>query len=102
MSEHDLFPFMHEWLSDMDVSLAENLKHWAENELMAKRLELNEDYEKLLEPAMKKLFLDIGLQRLLWPEKFGGDGHNTPAAAFAITAGLEQIARGDTDRKSVV
>jgi alkylation response protein AidB-like acyl-CoA dehydrogenase len=96
MSEHEPFPFMHEWLSDMDVSLAGNLKRWADNEVMAKRLEHKEDYSQLLEPAMKKLFLDIGLQRLLWPEKYGGDGHNSPGAALTMAAALEQIARGDT------
>ncbi|RJP35087.1 MAG: acyl-CoA dehydrogenase [Actinobacteria bacterium] len=96
MSEHDLFPFAHEWLSDMDTSLAANLEKWAASELMEKRLELKEDYAGLLEPAMRKLCLDIGLQRLLWPEAYGGDGHNTPAAALTITAALEQVARGDT------
>jgi alkylation response protein AidB-like acyl-CoA dehydrogenase len=96
MSEHDIFPCMYEWLSDMDVSLAGNLRRWADNEVMAKRLELKEDYEQLLEPAMRKLFLDIGLQRLLWPEKYGGDGHNSPKAAVTIVAALEQVSRGDT------
>ncbi len=96
MSEHDVFPCMYEWLSDMDVSLAGNLRRWADNEVMAKRLELKEDYEQLLEPAMKKLFLDIGLQRLMWPEDYGGDGHNNPKAAVTMVAALEQVARGDT------
>jgi len=87
---------MYEWLSDMDVSLAGNLRRWADNEVMARRLELKESYEGLLEPAMRKLFLEIGLQRLLWPEKYGGDGHNTPKAAVTMVAALEQISRGDT------
>ncbi len=43
MSEYDIFPCMYEWLSDMDVSLAGNLKRWADNEVMAKRLELKEE-----------------------------------------------------------
>ena len=96
MSEHDIFPCMYEWLSDMDVSLAGNLKRWADNEVMAKRLELKESYDQLLEPAMRMLFLEIGLQRLLWPEKYGGDGHNTPKAAVTMVAALEQVSRGDT------
>ncbi|MBC7248326.1 MAG: acyl-CoA/acyl-ACP dehydrogenase [Actinobacteria bacterium] len=95
MSDHDRFPCLYEWASDMDVSLAGNLRRWAENEVMAKRLELKEDYEQLLEPALRRLFLEIGLQRLLWPEEHGGDGHNTPAAAVTVTAALEQVARGD-------
>ncbi|OFW60100.1 MAG: hypothetical protein A2Y75_02095 [Candidatus Solincola sediminis] len=96
MSEHSLFPFTHEWLSDMDLSLAENLKRWSDNELIAKRLEYKEDYEQLLMPAITKLFVEIGMQRLLWPEAHGGDGHNGPAAALTMVAALEQVARGDT------
>jgi alkylation response protein AidB-like acyl-CoA dehydrogenase len=96
MSEHDVFPCMYEWLTDMDVSLAGNLRRWADNEVMSKRLELKEGYEQLLEPAMRKLFLDIGLQRLLWPEEYGGDGHNSPKAAMTMVAALEQVSRGDT------
>ncbi len=95
MNEHLPFPFLQEWASEMDVSLAENLRLWAENEVMSKRLELKEDYQGLLEPAMRKLFLDIGLQRLLWPEEYGGDGYNRPDAAVTVTAALEQVARGD-------
>lgn len=95
MGEHDIFPCLREWMSEMDLSLAENLRLWAENEVMSKRLELKEDYQGLLEPAMRKLFLDIGLQRLLWPEQHGGDGHNQPSAAITVTAALEQVARGD-------
>ncbi len=89
------FPFLCEWATEMDLSLAENLREWAENEVMARRLELKEDYEGLLEPAIRKLFLEIGLQRLFWPEEYGGDGHNLPSAAVTATAALEQVARGD-------
>ncbi|MDD3719138.1 MAG: acyl-CoA/acyl-ACP dehydrogenase [Actinomycetota bacterium] len=96
MSEHEIFPCMYEWLTDMDVSLAGNLRRWADNEVMARRLELKESYEQLLEPAMRQLFLEIGLQRLLWPEKYGGDGHNSPKAAVTMVAALEQVSRGDT------
>ncbi|MBC7228872.1 MAG: acyl-CoA/acyl-ACP dehydrogenase [Actinobacteria bacterium] len=96
MSSSDVFPCMYEWMSDMDVSLAGNLRRWAESELMEKRLELKEDYAALLAPAMRKLFCDIGLQRLFWPEAHGGDGHNTPSAAYTMVAALEQVSRGDT------
>ncbi len=45
---------------------------------------------------MRTLFLEIGLQRLLWPDKYGGDGHNNPKAAVTMVAALEQVSRGDT------
>ncbi len=96
MSEQDMFPTVDEWLSDMDKSLAENLRRWADSEVMEKRLEHREDYDNLLEPAMKKLFVDIGLQKLLWPEKHGGDGHTGAGAAITVAAALEQISRADS------
>jgi alkylation response protein AidB-like acyl-CoA dehydrogenase len=95
MGDSKLFPCPREWTGDLESSLAETLERWAESELMAKRLELKESYSELLEPAMKKLFLEIGLQRLLWPEEHGGDGHNQPAAALTAASALEQVARGD-------
>ncbi len=91
MKEQDLFPFNHAWLSDMDKSLAQTLRSWAETEVMAKRLEHREDHGQLLEPAMRKLFLDIGMQRLLWPESNGGDGHNGPES-IALSSGLREEA----------
>jgi alkylation response protein AidB-like acyl-CoA dehydrogenase len=96
MSDQALFPIINEWLSDMDRSLAENLRRWADNELQAKRLEHKEDYDNLLLPAITKLFTDIGMQRLFWPEAHGGDGHNSPEAALTMVRALEEIARGDT------
>lgn len=95
MGHAKLFPCPREWTGELETSLAETLEGWAETELMAKRLELKESYEGLLEPAMKKLFLEIGLQRLLWPEEHGGDGHNQPSAALTAAVALEQVARGD-------
>ncbi len=96
MGEQGLFPTIDEWLSDMDKSLADNLRRWADSEVMEKRLEHREDHAQLLEPAMRKLFVDIGLQKLLWPEKHGGDGHTGTEAALTVAAALEQISRADT------
>ncbi len=95
MGDSKLFPHPREWAGELESSLAETLERWAESELMAKRLELKESYADLLEPAMRKLFLEIGLQRLLWPEEHGGDGHNRPSAALTAASALEQVARGD-------
>lgn len=96
MGEQILFPSIREWLGDVEASLARTLDQWAENELLNKRLEFKEDYEELLRPAISKLFCEIGMQRLLWPEAHGGDGHNKPEAAFTMVSALEAIARGDT------
>jgi len=96
MRYQELFPVPTEWVQDVDEAMAETVARWAEQEVMAKRLEYREDYEKLLLPAMSKLFLDIGLQAMLWPEEAGGGGLSSPSAAMTVTAMLEQAGRADT------
>lgn len=96
MVNQELIPFPREKVEEADLSLAKSLKEWAESEVISKRLEYNEDYEKLLQPAMKKLFLDIEMQKLLWPEEYGGAEHNTPEVALTLALALEQIGRADT------
>ena len=54
------------------------------------------DYKELLAPMIERLFVDIGLQKMLWPDNLGGDEHNQPESAYTITSAIEQIARADT------
>lgn len=96
MSNLDLIPYPKDMEQESDLSLARTLKQWAESEVMAKRLEHREDYEKLLKPAMRKLFVDVELQKMIWPENCGGIGLNTPEVARTLALGLEQIGRADT------
>ncbi|NLZ28647.1 MAG: acyl-CoA/acyl-ACP dehydrogenase [Firmicutes bacterium] len=81
---------------DEDLSLARSLEEWANAEVMGKRLELKENIEKLLKPAMRKLYLDIEMQKLVWEEEDGGAGHNSPKIAPTLALALEQIGRADT------
>jgi alkylation response protein AidB-like acyl-CoA dehydrogenase len=96
MSDLELFPYPKNRLGEADLDLASSLQGLVEKEVIDKRLELKEDYEQLLAPMMKKLLSDIGIQKMFWPEKLGGDEHNQPEAAYTIASALEQIARADT------
>lgn len=96
MAAQEIMPFPSEKAEEADLSLARTLKEWAEAEIMEKRLEFNEDVEKLLKPALKKLYLDIEMQKLIWEEKYGGAGHNTSEIAPTLAVALEQIGRADT------
>jgi alkylation response protein AidB-like acyl-CoA dehydrogenase len=96
MDYQELFPVPMEWLQDVDRSMASTVAGWSEAEVMAGRLEHKEDYAALLEPAMRKLLGDIGLQAMLWPEGLGGGGLGTPDAAMTLVAVLEQVGRADT------
>jgi len=95
MKYKEIFPLPIDWLQDVDQSLADTAMRWAEQEVMAKRLEHEEDYEKMLLPAMCKLLVDIGMQGMVWPEDAGGSGIDSPALALTMTAVIEQVARGD-------
>lgn len=96
MKYQDLFMFPVEWLREVDRTIAETVSDWADQEVMSGRLEHKEDREALLEPAIRKLFVDIGLQGMVWPEEAGGAGLGTPEAAVTLVAVLEQIGRADT------
>jgi alkylation response protein AidB-like acyl-CoA dehydrogenase len=96
MDYQELFPVPVEWLQDVDRSMATTVAGWADAEVIAGRLEHNEDYAGLLLPAIRKLFIDIGLQSILFPEDSGGGGLDTPDAVMTLTAVLEQVGKADT------
>ncbi len=93
MRHLDVFPVPREWLSESDIALSETIENWAEKEVIQKRLSLRESYDSLLLPAMKSLFCDVGLQKIVVSE----DGEYDKAA-YPITAVLacEHTAMADT------
>jgi len=95
MIHAEVFPGLKAGVQESDLTLARGLRDWAQAELAGKRLELKEDYQGLLRPAMRSLLLDIGLQRALWPESRGGDGLASPELAHTVAVALQEIARGD-------
>jgi len=96
MNDSDLFPYPKNRLQKTDLDLAASLQGMVEKQVMDKRLELKEDYEQLLKPSLGKLMAEIGLQKMFWPEKYGGEEHNQPSASYTVAAALEQIGRADT------
>ncbi len=96
MGYADVFPRLSAGVSQADLALARALRDWGENEVAGKRLELKEDYEGLLKPAMRKLFWDIGMQKIAWPERLDGGGQDTPDLAPTMATALEEIGRADT------
>lgn len=96
MSLLDLFLYPADRLAKVDIDLASSLRTIVEKDVIAGRLELQEDYERLLRPALRKVLAGVGLQRMFWPEASGGDGHDRPAAAYTVMAAIEQLGRADT------
>jgi alkylation response protein AidB-like acyl-CoA dehydrogenase len=92
----NLMPCSSDQPHESDILLTQTLKRWAENEVMAKRLEYREDLALLLKPAQHKLFVDLEMQKLLFPEEYGGVGLNKPEVAHTLALSLEQVGRADT------
>ncbi len=96
MNGLDFFPYPKNRLQKADLDLAASLRGMVEKQVMDKRLELKEDYGRLLAPSLDKLMVEVGLQKMFWPEKYGGEEHNRPGASYTVAAALEQIGRADT------
>lgn len=95
MKFQEVFPLPKEWLQDIDQSLSDTVVRWCEQEVMSRRLEHHESFDALLSPAIKSLFVDIGIQSLLWPEDSGGCECSSPNTSVTLAAILEQVGRGD-------
>ena len=90
------FLYPKEWVTEDDETIADSIRDWADKEVIPNRQEFDEDYEnELVGPALEKLFVEIGLQKMVWPEKYGGGGFNTPEVATTIVRVLEEIGRAD-------
>ncbi len=92
----NLMPCSADQPHESDILLTQTLKRWAETEVMAKRLEFREDQELLIKPAIHQLFVDFEMQKLLFPEEYGGVGLNRPEVAYTLALSLEQVGRADT------
>lgn len=96
MQPTQIFPYPKEWVGAEAEMLADSIREWGEKEVVPNRQKFDEDYEnKLIGPAMKALFVDIGIQKLIWPEEYGGGGLNSPDVAVTIVRALEEIGRVD-------
>ena len=95
MHDLDLFHLPRNRLQEADLALASGLREMLDREVAARRLELKEDFEGLLKPALGRILCEVGLQRMIWPEELGGEGHELHLAPYTAAAALEQVGRAD-------
>jgi alkylation response protein AidB-like acyl-CoA dehydrogenase len=95
----DDFTRPREYLSPLDRQLGAIGRAWAESHVIPQRREYDEDWEHhhLIEPACRRLMGELGLQRMLFPEEFGGMGlgHSDYLGTGAFRL-FEEVARGDS------
>ena len=88
-----------EYLSPLDRVLGPMVRKWADEEVIPNRRRYDEDWKehRIIAPAFKKLMVDLGLQRLLFPREVGGLGLGASSylgtGAFRI---FEEVARADS------
>ncbi|MDP8225001.1 MAG: acyl-CoA dehydrogenase family protein [Candidatus Lernaella stagnicola] len=88
-----------DYISPLDKHLGKIVRDWADKHVIPHRRRFDEDWEDhtLIEPAFKALMADYGLQRMLFPEEFGGMGMGHSdylgTGAFRI---FEEVARADS------
>lgn len=91
----ELFVYPKELVDEESKRIIHLVGQWANKEIISKRQEYRENYEKLFIEKRKSLNLAIGLQRLTLPEEHGGFGWNSPANAPGIVSILAEIGRAD-------
>ncbi len=99
MKNFDGFTIPGQYISPMEKSLRAVIRKWTEEEVFPFRRNYDEDWKdhKLIEPAMKKICVDIGIQKSLFPQEFGGWGlGSSDAFAGLAYAMAEEMGRGDS------
>jgi len=95
----DDFTRPREYLSPLDKHLGKIVRDWADREVLPFRRQYDEDWRehRLIEPAFGKLMAGLGLQRLLFPEEYGGMGmgHSGYLGVGAYRI-MEEVARADS------
>lgn len=88
-----------EYVSPLDGVLGPLIREWAEKEVFPFRRQYDEDWQehRLIYPPMKKLLVDYGFQRFLFPVEFGGlDLGNSDYFWVTVFRLLEEMARADS------
>jgi alkylation response protein AidB-like acyl-CoA dehydrogenase len=91
----DLFVYPGQLIDDESASVVRLVRQWADKEIISKRMEYRENYDRLFEEKREKLNLDIGLQKLVIPADLGGFGWNSLSNVSGMLTILTEIGRAD-------
>jgi alkylation response protein AidB-like acyl-CoA dehydrogenase len=82
-------------MTEEEKFLRDAIRSFVEGVIMPIRQQVDADERghKIIEPIMKQGLVDIGAQRMMFPEKYGGLGMTSLREAYW---GTEEIARGDS------
>ncbi|RPJ24055.1 MAG: hypothetical protein EHM33_19100, partial [Chloroflexi bacterium] len=92
----NLFIYPKQLMDEESLSVVRLVRQWSDREIITKRMEYREDYEKLFAQKRKMLCIDLGLQKLTSPADLGGFGWNSLSKAPAMLALACETGRADT------
>ncbi len=91
----EIFIYPKSLVDDDAIGFASTVRDWANKEIISRRLEYQKNYDKLFVEKSKKLFVDIGLEKILLPEGYGGIGWNSPSRAPGMLLIFSEVGRAD-------
>ena len=91
----NLFIYPKQLMDEESLSVVRLVRQWSDREIVTRRMEYREDYEKLFAQKRKMLCIDLGLQKLTIPADLGGFGWNSPSKAPALLALACETGRAD-------
>jgi alkylation response protein AidB-like acyl-CoA dehydrogenase len=85
-----------EWVSDFVSDLGRVLRRWGDERYLPLRQQIDEDWRehKLVEPMMKEVLVDLGINAAFFPAEAGGTDMPEPMALTSVIC--EELARIDS------
>ena len=85
-----------EWVSDFVTDLGKVIRKWGQEKYIPIRQEVDEDWSehKLVEPLLKEVLVDLGLNAAFFPAEVGGTDMPDPLTCVAVIC--EELARIDS------
>ncbi len=95
MAKTDDFIRPKEWVSSFVTDMGKEIRKWGKERFLPIRREVDEDWRehKLIEPLLKEVLVDLGLNSAFFPFEVGGADMPEPMALMNVFA--EELARID-------
>jgi alkylation response protein AidB-like acyl-CoA dehydrogenase len=85
-----------EWVSDFVSDLGKVLRRWGEEKYIPIRQQIDDDWKehRLVEPLLKEVMVDLGINAAFFPAEAGGSGMPEPMALTNVIS--EELAKIDS------